>query len=304
MNLMQIDYFVEVSKQLNFTTAAKNLYISQPALSKQIALLEEELGVKILERNQRSVSLTQAGMVLLEECEKIQLHIINMIGKVQQMGKHLSTNINIGCLKSIISEDIFKDKIQKFLYNYPECNLNLAKYELNELREKLEDGSLDIIFTLSFELNEMNRVLYKTLKYRSGQFIISKEHPISKLDILTFEDIKEIPFIVIDDEHSKSAYNLIQNKWKQFNFVPSKVIKVPNIDTLISYVELGIGITILDEDTLEKNKNIKCYDVPNGKNTVGVVAVWKKKIEIQIYHYYYLLLKMYINNTFSYNLKL
>ena len=81
MNLIQIEYFVEVARQLSFTNAANTLHISQPALSKQIAILEKELGVRLLDRNNRKVNLTDTGKILLEECEKLQLQVEKMFAK-------------------------------------------------------------------------------------------------------------------------------------------------------------------------------------------------------------------------------
>lgn len=116
MNLIQIEYFVEVARLLSFTKAAEMLHISQPALSKQIMLLEKELGVKLMDRDQRGVKLTLSGKVLLEECEKLQNHVENMVRKVQSSEENSIGIINVGCLKTI-DDDFFEKIVSNFKKN-------------------------------------------------------------------------------------------------------------------------------------------------------------------------------------------
>lgn len=275
MNLIQIEYFVEVAKQLSFTNAANNLHVSQPALSKQISVLEKELGVSLLDRNNRNVKLTVSGKVLLDECENLQLQVEKMVRKVQSVEMNRVGTINVGCLKSI-DDEFFEKIISNFKKNYPECNIVITKFDFKELREGLENNEFDIIFTLSFELKLLSNVLYKVIQFKDGCFVVSKNHPLAEKEKLTFEDLGDTPFLVIDEKFSAGA-QLLYDKWKANNYTPAKIIIAPNIETLLSYVKLGMGVAIFDDSILKSLKDsVKTFEVPNNKRTFSNVAAWKK----------------------------
>lgn len=275
MNLIQIEYFVEVARQLSFTNAAISLHISQPALSKQISILEKELGVKLLDRNFRNVSLTEQGKLFFEECEILQLQVEKMVRKVQSVEASKTGTINVGCLKSI-DDDFFNKIICDFKNIYPECTVVINKLDFKELRENFENDMFDIVFTLSFELNLLSNFLFKIIQYKNGCFVISKDHPLASRETLSFEDIGDTPFLIIDENVSAGA-QITYDKWKKNNYTPSKIIVAPNIETLISYLKLGMGIAIFDKSILNKFHDfVRVFEVPNDKEAFSDVAVWKK----------------------------
>lgn len=276
MNLIQIEYFVEVAKQLNFTKAAKNLKISQPALSNQIKLIEKELNLKLLERNKRCVNLTEEGSLILKECIKIQNQLNNMTTIAQYFNRNQSRTIKVGCLNGLDTEEFFINTIKNFHEFHHNFNINIEIYDFKDLRDKLDEDSLDIIFTLSFEIENFDNISYKVIKERNISLFISKDHPLSKNNKLCLHDLKDSPFIVIDKENSLFANKYILKKLSQYNFTPKKVINVPNLDTLLNSIELGFGFSLLDKKLLDKrNCNIKYFEIPKGEKVYNVVAMWK-----------------------------
>ena len=128
ITLVQIEYFLALARYLNFTEAAKNLYISQPSLSKQIASLESAIGVELFYRNKRDVRLTASGVVLLREIGGVIEIIESSIEKSKNTNLCDNITLVIGCLDGIDSSKLLIPFIKKFREKYPTINIVLKKY--------------------------------------------------------------------------------------------------------------------------------------------------------------------------------
>lgn len=135
ITLTQIEYFIAAAKYLNFTEAAKNLYVSQSSLSKQIALLEEETGVELFIRTNRDVRLTLAGEVLFKELSGIPEHINVAIEKSRQYNLMENGSIKIGCLEAMDTSTFLPTVIKKIKQVYPNINIILERHSFKLLRE-------------------------------------------------------------------------------------------------------------------------------------------------------------------------
>src|SRR6476469_3171841 len=96
MELRQLRYFVAVAQELNFTKAAAKLHVAQPALSRQIRQLEDELGVSLLERNRRATRLTEAGQVFLAEACGLLAQSDEAVRRAQKTGRASNAQLNVG----------------------------------------------------------------------------------------------------------------------------------------------------------------------------------------------------------------
>ena len=137
ITLLQIEYFIAVARHLNFTEAAKSLYVSQPSLSKQIAILEDEIGIQLFFRTKRDVRLTAAGMVLLKEMGGVIEQIENAIEKSKKPDLGENSTLTIGCLDAMDMRTFLPTIIKKFKEKYPNVNLILERHSFKVLREKL-----------------------------------------------------------------------------------------------------------------------------------------------------------------------
>ena len=105
MRLEQISYFLSVAEHGNITAAARSLYISQPALSKQITLLEQEIGLPLFERQARGVTLTRAGMQFQKDLKNILKELENAKKNAVLAGRAQKPLLNIGCFDGVYSDD-------------------------------------------------------------------------------------------------------------------------------------------------------------------------------------------------------
>ena len=275
VTLLQIEYFLAAAKHLNFTEAAKNLYVSQPSLSRQIAILENEIGVQLFFRTKRNVRLTSAGMVLFKEINGVVDSIEQAIEKVKQPNLGENCTLTIGCLESMNTSVFLPMIIRKFKEKHKDTNLIVESYGFKQLREKLINGKLDIIFTLSFEVDDSLGIVWDTV-YRGNSYIVMDvSNPLAKSECLSIKDLKNEKFVIISRDESPKGFDGIIKICRKNGFDPRIVKQLPNIESVLLCVEAGVGVALFDSQVRYDNKNIKVFKVEN--DFVDVIMAWKKE---------------------------
>jgi len=276
ITLLQIEYFFAVARHLNFTEAAKSLYVSQPSLSKQIAILEDEIGIQLFFRTKRDVRLTAAGMVLLKEMGGVIEQIENAIEKSKKSDLGENSTITIGCLEAMDTSTFLPAIIKKFKEKYPSINLVLERHSFKALREKLVSKTLDIIFTLSFELDDSLGILSDAVHKGNGYIVMESSNPLASKKNLTLGDLKDENFVMISRDESPKGFDGIISLCKKHGFNPKIVKQLPNAESLLLCVESGIGVALFDSNIrMRNNDNIKGFKIED--DFISVIMAWKKE---------------------------
>jgi DNA-binding transcriptional LysR family regulator len=245
INLLQIEYFLAVARHLNFTEAAKSLYISQPALSKQIAILENEIGIQLLFRTRRSVRLTPAGTVFFQELDTIANQIEHAIEKARQPDLGENSILTIGCLEAM-GTPFLPALIKKFRQDYPGVRLVFERHSFKPLREKFSRGEFDIIFTLEIEIGDNPDVIWDSFIKAYPYIFMATTHPLAGQAGLTLEDMRDEGFVMISREESPNSFDKCIALCRKHGFTPNIIKQMPNVESVLLSVESGIGITLLD----------------------------------------------------------
>lgn len=275
ITLVQIEYFLALSRYLNFTEAAKSLYISQPSLSKQIALLENSIGVELFYRNKRDVRLTASGVVLLKEIGGVIDIIENSIEKSKRTNLGDDITLIIGCLDAIDSSKLLIPIIKGFREDYPTINIILKKYSFKMLREKLINGSLDIAFTLSFEIEGYSGMISNRIYTGNSVVIMEKSNPISKRESICIADLKDEVFLAISRNESPNGFDRLINSCRRWGFTPKIEKQLPNIESILESVEAGMGVAIFDSNfKFSNNNDIKLFQIED--DCIDIIMGWKK----------------------------
>lgn len=276
ITLLQIEYFFAVARHLSFTEAAKGLYISQPSLSKQIAILESEIGVKLFFRTKRDVRLTPAGVVLLKELGGVIEHIESAIEKARQPDLGENSTINIGCLETMNISGFLPLIIKRFKEKHASVNLVFERHTFKSLREKLVNEALDIIFTLSFESDESLGILYNTVHKGNSYIVMEASNPLAMKENVTIKDLKEEDFVIISRDESPNGFDAIISICRKNGFTPKIVKQLPNVESVLLCVEMGIGVALFDSKVRISNvDNLKVFKVED--DFVNVIMAWKKE---------------------------
>jgi DNA-binding transcriptional LysR family regulator len=147
IELRQIRYFVTLAQELNFRKAAERLFITQPALSHQIATLEAILGVRLFQRDRRQVVLTQAGHLLLDDARHLLTEGDAILTKARRMGSARSATLRIG-FPEYANRTLIPDIISAFRSRHPEARVTLTEAYGRQLLHELREGRLDVAFIL------------------------------------------------------------------------------------------------------------------------------------------------------------
>lgn len=280
INLQQIEYFMSVAEKLNFTEAAKSLYISQPSLSKQIGLLEEELGFALFARNKRVVKLTPAGDVLNQRWRKLVTDLELSVEEAVKANASYEGELKVGLINCNPVHRFVEPILSGFSKKYPHLMLSYESYSFKELREKLLARELDIIFTLYFDLDfQLNEdIEWKRIEEIRLCMVVPKSNPLSERDDLTLADVKDEPFILISPNDSPSGVNRIIDLCRTYGFQPNVKKYVPNISSLAVSIASGMGVAIHGDKEIFDNENrLRFYPIPDREHDSDLIAVWQKK---------------------------
>ena len=277
MNTMQIKCFLALANTLNFTKAASQLYISQPALSRQIATLEREINTQLFFRDQKKVRLTPAGVLLARDLEDIQTSIDGLISRVQTVGMGYLGTLTIGTLEGQWLGDTFTELCRRFMSRYPNIELNICQGSFAELRHQLASGQIDIAMTIEFDIANQDGVLTRRLDEDRAIFAISRKLPLAQKETITFADIMEETLLVISPEDSRMGYDLLEQDMRREGLRTNNVRRAPNRSTLMLWVEAGMGVGIMNyTSSMAKNPTIRVIDeVPLGDASSCIA--WRKE---------------------------
>ncbi len=275
INLAQIHYFIAVAKHLNFTRAAKSLYVSQPSLSKQIAILEEKMGIQLFIRNKRKVELTAAGRVLYKELEGIVHEIDHAIQKAKEVEHQENGTLTIGCLEALDTSNFLYDSAHYFRNLYPNINIIFERQPFKVLREKLLEDSMDMIITLSYEIEDM-KLESRTIFETGNCLWLPADHPKANMDNATLGDFKNEKFVQISRNETPNGFMNMIKLCQKHGFTPNIVRELPNAESMMMCVESGLGISLLDMSIQVGNmKHLKM--IPLADERVNIIVAWKKE---------------------------
>ena len=276
MNLMRIKYFVEVAKWGSFSKAAQMLYVSQPNLSRQIALMEQEVGFELFVRSGKSIQLTRAGEYLYSQLRDLPEQTERAIAHAEAISRRESGSLSIGVLEGQDVNAFLSKRINALREQNPNLVIEMERNSFRNLRQGLDRGAYDVLFTLEFELEGHPDWESVVLFHQPGAIVISRSHPLAQKEGITIEDVRREPFVAISREDSPGGYDLLLKQCGECGFTPNIVRETATLESLFLCVEMGIGVAILDRNTrLERNTSLRIIDIP-GSRASGLTAVWRK----------------------------
>lgn len=200
MFFKQAKYFQAVVEEGNFYLAAEKCHVSQSAISQQIKKLEEELGTKLLERHNRTFSLTQAGEHFYRKSLIITSDAEQLIRETKHIGSSVKAVLRLGCYKGYTGNEL-TEAVSEFSQKYPAVDINIITGSHDELYEALENESVD--FVLNDQRRAFSGIYNNLILSESSTYIeISSNNPLSGLNQIEAEDLRNIPCILVTNENT------------------------------------------------------------------------------------------------------
>ncbi len=252
MKLQQLRFFVAICQSgLNVTSAAKSLYTSQPGVSRQVRLLEDELGLSLFVRQGKAlVSLTQAGKEVLKRARMILKEVENIKAFSHELNHVDQGQLNIATTHTQ-ARYVLPAVIQKFHQQYPSVKVNLLQGTSQQNLSSLRNGEVDFVITSGSTAATSDLVKLDLFKWQR-KIVVPKDHPLATKKQISLKELSEHPLIVyvFNDQESSS---LVQ-AFKQAGLPYKIVFTARDSDVIKAYVRQGLGVGLiagmaLDEQT-------------------------------------------------------
>ena len=243
MKLQQLRYIWEVAHHdLNVSATAQSLYTSQPGISKQIRLLEDELGVEIFSRSGKHLTrVTPAGEAILKTAGEILRKVESIKQVAQEFSNERKGTLSIATTHTQ-ARYALPATIQAFMARYPEVSLHMHQGTPMQISELAADGTVD--FAIATEALELFSDLIMMPCYRWNRaIIVPKNHPLAQLDRLTLEDVAAHPLVTY--VFGFTGRSKLDEAFMAKGLVPKVVFTAADADVIKTYVRLGLGIGIV-----------------------------------------------------------
>ncbi len=242
MELRHLRYFVAVAEELHFGHAATRLHISQPPLSHQIQDLERELGVALFLRSRRSVTLTEAGRLFLEEARHVLGDAQHAMDTAKKAARGEIGRLSVG-FGPTPENGLLNAVLSLFLARHPDVQLELHNLYTQEQVEGLAHRRIDVGFPL---LPISNRALaVERIGVEPVRVVLSERHPLANQTRIALADLRAENFVFVAREVGPGFYDLLQGSCGAAGFTPTVTHEARHVMTVLGFVAAGLGITLL-----------------------------------------------------------
>ncbi|AIR66326.1 LysR family transcriptional regulator [Cedecea neteri] len=243
IELRHLRYFIAVAEELHFGRAAARLRISQPPLSQQIQILEEQIGARLLARTNRSVNLTAAGQQFLSDARQILGQVDAAAARAARLHQGETGELRIGFTSSVPFIKAVSDSLSRFRKRYPDVHLQMREVNTREQIAPLNEGELELGLMRNTRLPD---TLNWTLILREPLLaMVHRDHPLASSRSISLTQLAQEPFVFFDPHVGTGLYDDIIGLLRRYNIVPYITQEVGEAMTIIGLVSAGLGVSIL-----------------------------------------------------------
>lgn len=272
MNTQQLESFIQVAENLSFARAAEALNITQSAVSRQIHSLEEELGSTLLRRSTRTVSLTPAGALFLNDAKEVMGKLEFASLKLKSQSKSNVQIITIGCTNEeelyLISNILRKCKSQ-----FPGIHPSIRTINLRAILNLFMHGDIDVLFGFKDDIPMRDGMHYKELTKIQICCAVPKEHPFSKNREVQTKDLLSEDIVVCTAYEVPSQLSNIQNSITH-QIPPESAYHCQTPQAMLALIRAGYGIGLFPERLFD-NADIVCIPL-EGNITMSYGVFYKE----------------------------
>ncbi|GEA17030.1 LysR family transcriptional regulator [Moorella sp. E306M] len=259
---MKIDYmreYIALAENLNFTETANKLFMTQPALSRHIAVVEEQMGIQLLKRTKQSVELTPAGKLVLEEFKKIIKQYDALMSQIRLLSSGFTGELKIGMLYYAIEEYV-TPVVELFKDNYPGVKLSFLSYQPRPLVQNLLEDKIDLGLIMRLPFPHSDLIRYHKICREKLAIMVLADDPLAAKKIVSIKELvgKTIVFSQSDIELSEYIQHLLATH----GVYPKRFIYSEHVDTISFTMAEVQGVAIVPSHLrIMRRKNIDFVDI-------------------------------------------
>ncbi len=266
MNNQNLKAFITVAECNSFSVAADRLYLTQSAISKRIAQLEQQIGKRLFDRIARQVSLTEAGVELLPRAQRILTEYENALQAINDLSGEAS-----GTLRLAISHHLGLHRLppilKQFALQFPNVTLDIEFTDSEKAYDQVLHGETEVA-VITLALDSHHNINSKKIWRDPLQFVCANDHPLAMLQQPALEDLAKYPIIL----PGLNTYTgrIIQNLFHQQGIPLKSTMSTNYLETISTMVEIGLGWSVLPE-TLVRDLCVMPFDQVNIARELGYI---------------------------------
>ncbi len=251
MELRQLEVFLEVARTMNFTRAAENLLIAQPAISKSIQKLEQELQLTLIDRTSKQITLTPEGIVFLHHTHEILTKVSDMKTEMNELRGLEKGEIRIG-LPSMYGSYFFPPLIKEFKRSYQHLQISVVEEGTMQIQRLVERKEIDLgIIVVD---NPPEQLGYFPLLLEEMVVCVPLSHPFSEKSSISYRDLIQEPLVLFKEGYLQR--NLILESSKITGVTPNVTFSSNQLSLIKSLVREGLGITLFLRTVVDSDPHL------------------------------------------------
>ena len=260
MNLKQLEYFSAVAEAKSISLAARNLHVAQPPISRQLALLEDELGVCLFLRTNKGVELTEAGRSLYRQSQNLFQDMRMIVDSVRDINAGMRGLLKIGMIYSNIS--IALQYLKEFRAQYPQVELYVRLGSPGDLLEDLNKGDLHLLFLRSS--SERGSGLHERILGEDPleMVMIRELDPAPDQASVPVEALKGVPMCLLRSDDLWGYSNYLIKECQRQGFTPNTTFRCYDTPMAMQLVQAGFGVSYLPRSIVETQPHLGLYTKP------------------------------------------
>ncbi len=272
MDLRTLNYFVTVAEELNITRAAERLNMSQPPLSNQMKMLEQQLDTQLFIRGKRQLSLTESGKLLYRRAKEILSLARKAEDEIISMNQGMTGTISLGLVEGM-APDIAGGWFAEFIRKHPKVRFRILDGNSDDLLEKLRSGLISMaVITAPYDQLLLNSF---PVGHEKIVALMNRDHPLAMQEKKAIEiaDLKDEPIIV------PSRRATIENIYRWFREIGSEPNIVCEMDSYLDAAALagrGVGISIFPKTAYIPNPSLVSREIAGHGRSMDYLFVWRK----------------------------
>ena len=244
MEFHQLRYFVAAAEELSISRAADRLHVSQPALSKQIAVLEDELGVTLFDRIRKRIHLTEAGRFFLPRARQIICDAETGAQQLREQFGNAPRTLRIGFL-SVFLDDLVAPAVREFRQRHPKAQVSLFELSPHAQLERLRNHELDAAILGNIDSRDREHFKVRLLSRSRMAALLPQDHPLAKKKSIKLSMLKSERWISLSDTIYPGRREFLRNICLDAGFEPDIASEVDSLSLMIGTVSTGEGVALL-----------------------------------------------------------
>ncbi|MES9931642.1 MAG: LysR family transcriptional regulator [Candidatus Sedimenticola sp. PURPLELP] len=269
MDFNTLNAFLAVAETESFSAAASRLHLTQPAISKRIASLEDELGNRLFDRIGRKISLTEAGRLLLPRARRLHLELADIRRDIANISGEVNGKLTMGTSHHIGLRRL-PPVLKKFSKSYPEVLLDIHFMDSETACAAVEHGDLELAI-VTLPTSPPPNLDAEVIWHDPLHFVVGKEHPLAKQKSVELAELFEYPAVLTTE--GTYTREVLEKALKPFDLNPKIGMATNYLETLKMMVTIGLGWSLLPETMLqEKDLTPLPFEKPLLSRRLGIVT--------------------------------